>query len=284
MNKKPSISVIMSCFKESEAILKRAIDSIINQTYKNFELIIVLDDPHNKNSKEIVENYCERDERIRMFVNPRNMRQGYSRNFAIKNAFGNFIAVQDADDVSIPKRLEIQFNYMLKNPDVDLCGSNIKYITNDNKILLNRVYPQKIDKLINKYCPIANPSVFAKREAFFKFGFYNETINTIFVEDYDLWIRWFLKGASMSNTNLSLVNYYQSKENIKSLYTKKQLRQTIKLKWNYHKRLNFSISDYLYIIAECLLLFFPSKLIKKLFYYMYNKILNQKVNYQDSIK
>jgi glycosyltransferase involved in cell wall biosynthesis len=269
MNELPLISVVMACYKEPKEILKRSIDSILNQTFRNFEFIIVLDDPENHSAIELLEEYCQNDQRIRYFINQMNMRQGYSRNLAIKNSIGYYIAVQDGDDESMPERLEIQYDFMKNNPDVDLCASGIRYLTFNKKILIDRKYKNEIEKVIKRYCPIASATILAKKIIFEKFGYYDDSIKTKYVEDYDLWIRFYLDNMKISNIDDILYLYYQSDNNIKGGNTKKQLKQTIKLKLRYRKRLKFSLGDYVYILAELMLLLIPPSLIRTLFYLKY---------------
>ena len=100
------ISVIMSAYKEDEKWLRASIESILNQSFQDFEFIIVLDNPDAKKLDYIIKEYKERFSKIKYFKNKKNMGLVYSLNFALKHAKGEYIARMDADDIEIPTRLE----------------------------------------------------------------------------------------------------------------------------------------------------------------------------------
>lgn len=102
------ISVIMSTFNEKLEWVKEAIDSIINQTYRNIEFIIIVDNPNNIELKNMLEQYCIEDDRIKIIVNEFNIGLVKSLNKALKICSGEFIARMDADDISVKYRLEKQ--------------------------------------------------------------------------------------------------------------------------------------------------------------------------------
>jgi Glycosyltransferases involved in cell wall biogenesis len=114
---KPLISVMMACYN-AELYIEQAIESILNQTYKNFELIIV-DDGSTDNSTEIIKNLAKNDRRVKLYYNKENKGQVYTRNRMLKIALGEYLAVMDADDVSCPERLEKQVEFLLNHPDID---------------------------------------------------------------------------------------------------------------------------------------------------------------------
>jgi glycosyltransferase involved in cell wall biosynthesis/GT2 family glycosyltransferase len=124
------ISVILSTFN-NEGTIFHCIKSILNQSYKNFELIII-NDCSNDKTKEVIKSFD--DKRIVYFENLSNIGRSKSRNKAIKNAKGNFIAIMDGDDIAVPKRLEVQINYLKNNPQIDLVASNVIFF-NQNKVL-----------------------------------------------------------------------------------------------------------------------------------------------------
>ena len=127
------ISVILPVYNSQE-FLSQSINSILNQTYKNFELIII-DDGSTDKSKEICEYFSKKDNRI-IFIDKDHEGLTKSLNKALKIAKGKYIARQDADDVSLPERFEKQINWFLKNERRVLCGTNCK-ILNDNNFYKN---------------------------------------------------------------------------------------------------------------------------------------------------
>ena len=114
------ISVIMANYKTKIEYLKEAIDSILNQTYSNLELIII-DDCSQDESVEYIQSI--NDIRVKLLINKKNCGPAITRNRGLKVAKGKYIAIMDSDDISLPTRLEKQMNYMERNPDVIVCGT-----------------------------------------------------------------------------------------------------------------------------------------------------------------
>jgi glycosyltransferase involved in cell wall biosynthesis len=269
MNEKidtPLVSVVMPAYKEQEPILRKSIYSILNQTFRDFEFIIILDAPDNLEAKKLIEEYSNNDKRIKLLINEKNLGVSTSLNRGIKEAKGMYIARQDADDESLPKRLEKQVSALLNEPDIGIIGTAIEYIDEKNNSLMKRFYKKVVGKEIKRFNPVAHPSLILKKDLFEQFGYYDESISSKHVEDYDLWLRFYLGGVKFRNIDEVLYKYYQSKENIKSKNTKRQLLNTIKLKWRYHGKLKFGFGDYCYIMMELIVYLLPAFMITKLFY------------------
>ena len=124
------VSIIVPCYNQAH-FLGHALQSVLNQTYSNFELIIVNDCSTDK-TKEIIKSFD--DNRIIYRENEINIGRSRSRNSAIKIAKGNFIAIIDGDDISVPSRFDVQVNYLINNPTIDLVASNVIYF-HGNKVL-----------------------------------------------------------------------------------------------------------------------------------------------------
>ena len=124
------ISVILSTYNDQQTI-SQAINSILNQSYVNFELIVVNDCSTDK-TKKIIQSF--NDDRIVYLENNRNIGRSKSRNKAIKIAKGKFIAIMDGDDISAVSRLEVQVNYLINNPNIDLVASNVIYFYRDKVV------------------------------------------------------------------------------------------------------------------------------------------------------
>jgi len=114
------VSIVMSVYN-AQKYLDEAIESILNQTYSNFEFIIINDGSTDK-SLEIIENYAKKDSRI-IVINRENKGLIYSLNEGIRKANGKYIARMDADDISLPQRLEKQVEFMEKNKNIGICGT-----------------------------------------------------------------------------------------------------------------------------------------------------------------
>lgn len=185
--KKPSISVIMSVYN-GMPYLKDAVKSILNQTFKDFEFIIV-DDASNDGSHQYLK--VIKDKRIKIITNKKNLGLAASLNKALEVSKGAYIARMDADDVSYTDRLETQLNFLIKNPKIDLCGSWVTLINNDGEEVgvhkKNPLGSEKIKKMLGIYPAIIHPTFFARRRFFINSGGYKNEFDG--AEEYELLYR-----------------------------------------------------------------------------------------------
>lgn len=186
------ISVIMSAYNESYEELERSIGSILTQTYSNIELIIVNDNPNNIELNTILNKIT--DERVKIFSNEKNIGLVNSLNKAVHLSKGNLIARMDADDISMPERLEVQYKYM-EEKCLDMVGADIQFINEDGDITVERFhFPTTQDQiLLNiKYgnC-LAHPTWLVKKEIYLDLHGYR---NVKSCEDYDFVLRVLNKG------------------------------------------------------------------------------------------
>ena len=183
----PLVSVVMANYN-GERFLQSALDSILAQTYRDFEFIIV-DDGSTDGSKEIIAHYHQNDRRIRAaylahsgLVNALNYGCGLSE--------GCFIARHDSDDIAKPDRLEIQVAYMLANPAVALVGGGIECIDTTGKVLFIMNWPSRADSLHDYLlldCYICQSTVLFRKDVFYEIGAYRSEYAD--AEDYDLYLR-----------------------------------------------------------------------------------------------
>ena len=208
------ISVIMSTYKEDERLLRESIESILNQTYKDFEYIIILDYPDNDVHKSVIEEYALKDDRIHFYINEKNMGLTDSLNRGLSLCHGEYIARMDADDISLPDRLERQMKYLEKN-HYDLIGG-ITEMINENGSLLYSIKnvptdPKKINKALRYSQCIAHPTWLGKKEVFEKNAGYR---HMPLCEDYDFTLRAVLNGFVISNLNEPVLKYRMTSNSI----------------------------------------------------------------------
>ncbi len=208
------ISVIMSTYKESIELLKKSIESILNQTYKDFEFIIILDDPTNNEHIECIEKYAQNDKRIRFFINKKNIGLTNSLNKALTLAEGKYICRMDADDISSLNRIAIQLEY-INNNGYDLIGGLSHMIDEDGKIIYSiKKVPtdlKKIKKCIRYNQVISHPTWFGKKEVF---DYLNGYRSIPLCEDYDFTLRAILAGFKVSNINEVVLKYRMTSSSI----------------------------------------------------------------------
>ena len=207
-------SVIMATYKESIECLKQSIESIINQTYNDFEFIIILDNPDNKEHIAFINDYVCKDERIKFYINDKNMGLTNTLNRGLKLAEGKYICRMDADDISELYRMEHQKKYLEEN-DFDLIGGISQMIDEDgNTIYSIKKVPtdfRKIKKCIKYNQVISHPTWFGKKEVFDKLNGYR---NMPLCEDYDFTLRAILQGFKISNVNECVLKYRMTKDSI----------------------------------------------------------------------
>ncbi|OUN88058.1 glycosyltransferase [Gemmiger sp. An50] len=184
------ISVIMSAFNESEEELSLSIQSILHQTYGDFEFIIVNDNPENTQLEIALEKFAQQDSRIRLLKNEKNIGLAASLNRGIEIAHGEYIARMDADDISLPDRFEKQLAFLKKNGLDLISGFTIIIDENGNeapKEAQTAIYESLDLSEILKYGDvIRHPTVMGKTSAFRDVGGYRELVPA---EDYDIWLR-----------------------------------------------------------------------------------------------
>ena len=190
------VSVIIPYFKKIRYINK-AINSILKQTYKNFEVIIVYDDESLEDLK-IVNNIKKKDKRIKVIVNKKNLGAGYSRNIGIKKSKGDIIAFLDADDYWKKNKLKKQIKFM-KNNAIDFSYTAYEIIKS-NKIKKHKVKTiYSYNDLLNK-CDIGLSTVIINSKML-KFGNFP---NLKTQEDYALWLKYLRNGVKIGGLNISL--------------------------------------------------------------------------------
>lgn len=185
------ISVIMSCYNTSPAFLKKAIESVLCQTYENFEFIIV-DDGSANHVAEIIQSY--RDPRMTLLRNEENIGLPRSLNKALAVCRGEYVARMDADDICYPRRFEQQIAYLREHPDIIVCGTWVEYIDENDNLTgysargrIDDMDTYRIYLLFGNRPTIFHPSVCFNRRLLLKYHIqYHEAYR--YAEDYRMWV------------------------------------------------------------------------------------------------
>lgn len=257
--KNPRISVIMSAYN-SEKYLAEAIESILNQTFKDFEFIII-NDGSTDNSLKIIRKYQKKDKRIKIMNNKNNLGLIKSLNKGLKIAKGKYIARMDADDISLPERFETQYGFLEKNNDIFLCGSGAIIIDKNGKeIALEKVplYSEEIDKRLKKSNCLIHPSIMFRNEKKF---FYRE--KAYYCEDYDLYLQMISQRRKIVNCPLPLLKYRITPDSISSTKTYYQKLFVKKIRDMHAKGIKKGREEYNLFDAEKVLSANPKSKIEK---------------------
>jgi glycosyltransferase EpsE len=174
------VSVIMSVHNHEKSI-KKSIESILNQDYKNLELLLI-DDGSNDKTYEICREYSNSRPNVRLYQNVNNIGLTKSLNILINKAEGYFIARQDADDISSNSRLEKQLRFIEKY-DLDACTTRA-FVMNSKKITPSKSYYLPKEFVMRIKNPFIHGTLVAKKEVFYKVGLYNEKF--YYSQDYKL--------------------------------------------------------------------------------------------------
>lgn len=177
------VSIIMPYYKKKEYI-ESAINSVLKQTYKNFELIIIYDD-ENKEDLNFLKKIIKKDKRIKIYINRKNLGAGQSRNKGIKLSKGNIIAFLDADDLWFSNKIHKQISFMKKNA-IDVSHTSYQIINAENKIIGSRKARDMNYKLLLNSCDIGLSTVIMKKKIITNIIKFAE-INT--KEDYVFWLK-----------------------------------------------------------------------------------------------
>lgn len=153
----PLISVVIPAYNVAPFI-EEAIRSIMTQTYRNLEIIVV-DDASKDNTYNILERLAAEDSRIRLFRNEKNSRIVHTLNLGIEQVHGSYIVRMDGDDVSLPNKIEAQYSFMQKHPEIDLVGVNVMMIDEEGRKIHNEEYvtdPEGIREASRYVSPVAH--------------------------------------------------------------------------------------------------------------------------------
>ena len=178
----PLISVVMPVYNR-EQYLKESIESILNQTFSDFEFIVV-DDQSTDSSWRIIQEYAAKDSRIVAVKNTGKKGCFSARNCGHRLAKSKYIAVMDSDDIALPNRLQTQFDFMECHPDIGVCGSWAKTFGDKNEIMKALQNHEEIRDFNFFYCPMIHPSVIFRNTNTI---LYSEDHAS--AQDYDLWSR-----------------------------------------------------------------------------------------------
>jgi glycosyltransferase involved in cell wall biosynthesis len=221
MNNTPVISLIMPVYN-SEIFLEEAIKSILNQSFKNFEFIIIYDDSSD-NTLSIIQNFQKQDDRIKIIYGDKDGISG-ALNKGIEKSEGKYIARMDSDDISLPNRFEIQISHMEKF-GLDICGGHSLLIDTEGRINGLGGVPRSHELCALSMMfmvPFAHSSVMMARDFLINKSLRYQGK----YEDFDMWIRMFSDGAKFGNVDEVIIRYRVLKESLSTVHAIGSRRDT----------------------------------------------------------
>lgn len=216
------LSVIMSILN-GERYLASAVESILGQTFKDFEFFII-DDGSSDGSREMLQAYAKKDDRIRLRVHEKNQGLTACLNEALAEARGEYVARMDADDVSLPERFEKQVVWLDAHPACGVLGTSYRLMDEQSGTLLNCHLTNDPDFLRWCLCfqnPLAHPSIMGRTELFRSLGGYRAEMR--YAEDYDLWWR-LVKVSEMNCLTEVLTCLRRHANSVSEVHKQEQLR------------------------------------------------------------
>lgn len=230
----PDISVVLPIFKANPIQLVEALDSIADQSFENFECLCIYDAPDNETTR-VLRDFEKKDSRFRV-VNGNNNGIIDALNLGLKIASGKYIARMDSDDICMPRRFEMQFNF-LESENFDIVGGHYFIINESGKYLSARVVPTKKEAIfvtLGLTVPFAHSSVMI-RNSFLKNTELHYGLGECRVaEDYQLWMQMFSKGGRFGNIDEWVLKYRWSEKSLSQRVIGGNRRDTFKLQDKYY--------------------------------------------------
>ena len=215
-SRRPKISVVMSFYKEPLQWMASAVESILNQSFTDFEFIIICDNPENAGGLAYIQELSGKDSRIKLIENPVNIGITKSLNKGLETARGEYIARMDSDDIALEERFQRQVDFLDSHRDISVCATNAHSINARGRIIKRNRYSRKLNpNNLFIFNSIAHPSVMFRRELLnVRKPLYNE--DCPYSQDYELWQHLFLKGHKIHTLPETLMLYRKSRNQISS--------------------------------------------------------------------
>jgi len=263
-----SYSVVMAVYnKDTPEWFEQAIESLLNQTVRSNDIVIVADGLLTPQLDAILRRY-EHEESISFVRLQMNQGLGNALNVGIKQAKNELIGRMDSDDIAALNRFELQIAEFNKNPNLDILGGQIaEFIGTPDDIIAYRKVPtglHEIKEFARRRNPFNHPTVMYKKSTIQRIGYYDTS--AIRIEDYDLWLRALSKGAACANMDDILLYYRSTGDTMKRRKTLTSLKNHVKARARFYKEGYISLTDFLYgVITQTVLFIIPTSLVSAVF-------------------
>lgn len=256
MKENEKVIVLMSEYNTKENELRASIESILNQTYENFELLIV-DDCSDKKSTEIIESY--KDDRIRIIHNEKNLGLAESLNKGINLIDTDYIIRMDTDDIAKNDRIEKQMNFVYKHPEYSIVAGNANYFDENGIFKTTRIAGEKYKEDFIKGTPFIHPTMIIKTKDIKSIGGYP---NCRRGQDYAMAMAMYANGYKGYVMEDILIDYRMNTAGYKKKKFKYRLLE-FKIRWHYFNKLKLKKRYYIYCFKPILVGLIPKNILEK---------------------
>lgn len=278
-------SVLMSIYcKVDTEFIKESLNSVINQTLKPDEILIVKDGTLTKEQEDLLELFNKKYKGLFNFITfEKNMGPGYAYEYALKKCKNEFVTLMDSDDVCDLTKNEKEVKFLVKNKDIDMVGSNcFEFKSEKTNILSYRQMPEKPDEIVKfakKRCPLIQPTVMFRKDKILAAGGYKEGR---IAEDWDLYIRTIQNGSKLYNLQEPLLYCRVNDDFYKRRGGVKYLKTILEFKKKQYKNGFFSFSDYMISSISHIISCLAPNFVRA---FLYRKVLRKRVsNYEKNAK
>lgn len=265
----PAISVIMSV-KNGADCLDKSIQSILNQTFADFEFIIC-DDGSTDKTMEVLMNYMERDKRIKVLQNAQSMGLAYSLNRCINESKSEILARQDADDWSDKKRFEVQYRFVTEHPEYAIVGTQWYNVAGDGHLKPSNVKARPSARDQIKGGLFLHPTWMMRKNLLAKVGFYTVNKYTKRSQDYHLSMK--VLGEGMQIYNMPDFLYYYSADDatIARSINWKRVKGLMWIRWDGYRRNKLPVWAYIYVLKPVISNLIPRCIMVRHYKSVYSK-------------
>ena len=248
-------SVLMSVYaKEKPKFLRMSLDSILNQTRKPNEIVLVEDGLLGTELNSVIDEFCNKTDILKLVKLPVNLGLGNALNEGLKQCSYDYIARMDSDDICFDNRFEMQIEYLEKHPDIDVLGSWTQEFTEDSDGQMHLYALKKFPLTVwenFKYslsrCPVEHPAVILRKDAVIKAGGYQKFY---LFEDYYLWARMFVNGSKFANIGEPLLYFRMTPDSYKRRGGLKYAKSEAKALFEFYKMGFLSKTEYYRALIE----------------------------------
>lgn len=255
------VSVVLPVYNASKTI-DRCIESIVNQTFEDWELICC-NDCSEDDSLSMLEKWEKKDSRIKVLKNKKNSRAAFTRNRCIEKAAGEYIALIDDDDYCLPNRLEKQVDFLSSSSEYSFVGSKAYFFDEKGVWKVESLKERPKVKDLAWANPFVNPSIMFRKSDIEKVGLYRIDKETRRTEDYDLFMRLYAEGYYGYNIQEPLIFYYRGK----SSFPKNKYEYRIdeaRIRYRNFKNLDLPSKYYIYVFKPLIVGIIPKKILHRI--------------------